>query len=74
MSFMTSSFRLDDRENRNYALNELKDRIITHLGMNDISHNTWERFRDKFTEEVDDLYIKTSRHCLAFPINRFFAE
>lgn len=49
------SFRLDDKENRNYALNELKDRIIVHLGMDDIAHNPWERFRDKFTEEVDRI-------------------
>jgi len=47
------SFRLDDKENRNYALNELKDRIIVHLEMDAIANNPWERFRDKFTEEVD---------------------
>ena len=47
------TFRLADKDNRNYALNELKDRIIRHLGINDISQNRWERFRDKFLEEID---------------------
>lgn len=49
------TFRLADKENRNYALNELKDRIIRHLRINDISQNRWERFRDKFLEEVDSM-------------------
>jgi len=49
------SFSLADRENRNLALNEFKDRIIAHLGLADIGHSLWERFRDKFTEEVDKL-------------------
>ena len=49
------SFSLADRENRNLALNEFKDRIITHLGLTDINHTLWERFRDKFTDEVDKL-------------------
>ena len=47
------TFRLADKDNRNYALNELKARIIRHLGINDISQNRWERFRDKFLEEID---------------------
>lgn len=49
------SFSLADRENRNLALNEFKNRIIAHLGLADIDHSLWERFRDKFTEEVDKL-------------------
>lgn len=49
------TFHLADKDNRNYALNELKDRIIRHLGINDISQNRWERFRDKFLEEVDSM-------------------
>ena len=52
------SFNLADTENRNYALTELKDRIITHLGMNVISHISWERYRDKFIEEVDHIAQK----------------
>lgn len=47
------AFRLADKDNRNYALNELKDRIIKHLGISDVSQNRWERFRDKFLDEVD---------------------
>lgn len=48
------TFRLADKEKRNYALNDLKDRIVSHLGMvDDLSQNLWERFRDKFLEEVD---------------------
>lgn len=47
------TFQLSDKDNRHYALNELKDRIIKHLGMNDVSQNQWERFRNKFIEEVD---------------------
>lgn len=49
------SFSLSDRENRHLALNEFKDRIITHLGLTDINHTLWERFRDKFTDEVDQI-------------------
>lgn len=51
-------FSLADQENRNYALTELKDRIIAHLGMDDISHISWERNRDKFIEEVDHIAQK----------------
>lgn len=47
------TFRLDDKNNRNYALNELKGRIIKHLGINYVSQNLWERFRDKFLDEID---------------------
>ena len=48
------TFRLADKEKRNYALNDLKDRIVSHLGMvDDLSQNLWERFRDKFLKEVD---------------------
>lgn len=46
-------FCLDDKENRNYALNQLKDRIISHLGIDSVDHTLWERFRNKFIEEVD---------------------
>ncbi len=49
------SFSLADRENRNLVLNEFKNRIIAHLGLSDIDHSLWERFRDKFTEEVDQI-------------------
>ena len=49
------SFRLSDKENRKYALNDLKDRIIGHLEMDDISQNRWERIRDTFLAEVDGI-------------------
>ena len=49
------SFCLGDKENRNFALNGLKDRIVTHLGLKDIDQSLWERFRDKLTEEVDSI-------------------
>ena len=49
------SFSLADRENRNLALNEFKDRIISHLDIATIDHSLWERFRDKFTDEVDRI-------------------
>ena len=49
------TFCLDDRDNRNYALTELKDRIVRHLGIDDVSQNRWERFRSNFLEEVDNL-------------------
>ena len=47
------TFQLDDEEKRNYALNDFKERIVRHLGMDDIPQNLWERFRNKFIEEVD---------------------
>lgn len=49
------SFSLADRDNRNHSLNEFKDRIITHLGLENVDYNLWERFRDKFTAEVDQI-------------------
>lgn len=47
------AFCLSDEKSRKYALNDLKDRIISHLGLDDISQTLWERFRDKFLEETD---------------------
>lgn len=46
-------FCLSDKENREHSLGELKDRIIRHLGIDDVSQILWERFRNKFIEEVD---------------------
>ena len=51
------SFQLNDELNRKAALNELKDRIIAHLGLNNINHNVWERIRDTFLREVDQIVI-----------------
>lgn len=48
-------FKLDDPENRNYALNDLKDRITEHLELEPVKSSLWERFRDKFTEEIDNI-------------------
>lgn len=53
------SFNLSDEENRIVALNELKDRIIAHWGLKNIDHTLWERFRNTFIEEVDQI-ITTS--------------
>lgn len=52
------TFRLDDEEKRNYAINDFKDRIVKHLKMDDVSQNLWERFRNKFLEEIDCLSKK----------------
>ena len=49
------TFQLEDVKKRNYALNELKDRIVRHLGINDVPQTIWERFRNKFLEETDCL-------------------
>ena len=49
------TFRLADKENRNYALNDLRDRIISHLRLDNLDQNRWERFRDKFLDEVDRI-------------------
>ena len=49
------TFRLDDEKKRNYALNDLKDRIIKHLGISDISQNRWERIRNQFLERIDSI-------------------
>lgn len=47
------AFCLADKKNRKYALNDLKDRIICHLGLDNITQSLWERFRDTFLEETD---------------------
>ena len=52
------SFKLNDELNRKVALNELKDRIIDYLGLNNIDYNVWERIRDTFFKEVDQIVIK----------------
>lgn len=49
------SFRLEDKENRDQALNEFKDRLVQHLGLDEPDCALWERFRNKFTAEVDAL-------------------
>ncbi len=48
-------FKLDDPENRNYALNDLKDRITEHLELEPVKSSLWKRFREKFTEEIDNI-------------------
>ena len=35
-------FKLDDPENRNYALNDLKDRITEHLELEPVKSSLWE--------------------------------
>lgn len=49
------TFRLDNKEKRNYALNDLKDRIIGHLLMDDVSQNRWERIRNDFLDGIDRI-------------------
>ena len=49
------SFKLDDLENRDYSLNELKDRIITHLELSFSDYSLWERHRNNFTKEIDNI-------------------
>lgn len=50
-------FSLSDRVNRNHALNEFKDRVIEYLGLEQVDHSLWERFRDKFTREIDGVAL-----------------
>ena len=49
------SFRLSDRENRAVALNEFKDRIVAHLELEPVDYSIWERFRNSFITEVDQI-------------------
>lgn len=49
------SFKLSDRENRTVALNEFKDRIVAHLDLEPVDHTLWERFRDSFIAEIDQI-------------------
>lgn len=46
------SFSLDDVENRNQALSDLKERIMAHLELEPIDAGLWERFRNKFISEL----------------------
>lgn len=56
------SFKLSDLENRTAALNEFKDRIISHLGLEPIEHTIWERFRDTFVNEIDQIIVSGSNN------------
>lgn len=49
------SFKLSDGENRTVALNEFKDRIVAHLDLEPVDHTLWERFRDSFIAEIDQI-------------------
>lgn len=49
------SFKLSDRENRTVALNEFKDRIVAHLDLEPVDLTLWERFRDSFIAEIDQI-------------------
>lgn len=49
------SFKLSDRGNRTVALNEFKDRIVAHLDLEPVDQTLWERFRDSFIAEVDQI-------------------
>ena len=46
-------FRLDDSVHRAYDMNELKERILKHLGLPTIDSTQWERKRDEFFSEID---------------------
>lgn len=49
------SFELADKQKRNQALNELKDRIVAHLSLEPVDYSCWEQFRNDFALEVDNL-------------------
>lgn len=46
-------FRLDDADERNVRINQLKDSIIQKLGLKPIETNIWERHRGSFFKEID---------------------
>lgn len=46
-------FKLDDIVHRAYDMNELKERILAHLGLPAIDSTQWERKRDEFFSEID---------------------
>jgi hypothetical protein len=46
-------FKLDDIIHRSYDMNELKERILKHLGLPTIDSTQWERKRDDFFSEID---------------------
>ncbi len=48
-------FKLDDTAHRAYDMNELKERILKHLGLPTIDSTQWERKRDDFFSEIDVL-------------------
>jgi len=48
-------FKLDDAVHRAYDMNELKERILKHLGLPTIDSTQWERKRDDFFSEIDAL-------------------
>lgn len=50
-------FQLSDKENRKAAMNEFKNRIISHLEMEEIDQTRWERFRDTFFDEIDRIPV-----------------
>lgn len=46
-------FKLDDISHRPYDMNELKERILKHLGLPALDPTQWERKRNDFFSEVD---------------------
>jgi len=50
----TISFKLDDINNRNHSLNEMKDNILKKLELPLVDQNIWERYRDKFLDFIDN--------------------
>ncbi len=46
-------FKLDDTIHRAYDMNELKDRILQHLGLPASDTTQWERKRNDFFSEID---------------------
>lgn len=52
-------FQLSDKENRKAAMNEFKNRIISHLEMEEIDQTRWERFRDAFFDEIDRIPVSS---------------
>lgn len=60
------SFRLDKNSERRHRTNELKDNILNYLKVQQLNKETWERHRDKFFDEIDQLNSLEGRIKLKF--------
>lgn len=49
------SFRLDKNKDRRHRTNELKESILNYLKVPQLNKETWERHRDNFFDEIDQL-------------------
>lgn len=60
-------FQLSDKENRRAAMNEFKNRILSHLAMEEIDQTRWERFRDAFFDEIDRIPVSSKTNEISQP-------